>query len=118
MSETLPSSSLSELDSRSGLFSAMLVLSFFPFLVLTGKSSLLKNLTGGLDLVFISSWITPIYSSFLFNDVEKFKNKYSLCAKVRENRSFRKYRFKLEDQSSQSFIASIKIYPVIDHSAP
>jgi hypothetical protein len=64
MSDTLPSSSLSELDSRSGLFSAMLVLSFFPFLVLTGKSSLLKNSTGGLDLVFIRSWITPIYSSF------------------------------------------------------
>jgi hypothetical protein len=42
----------------------MLVLSFFPFLVLTGKSSLLKNLTGGLDLVFIRSWINPIYSSF------------------------------------------------------
>jgi hypothetical protein len=64
MSETLPSSSLSELDSLSGLLSAMLVVSFFPFLVLTGRSSLLKNSTGGLDLVFIRSWINPIYSSF------------------------------------------------------
>ena len=64
MFETLPSSSLSELDSLSGLLSAMLVVSFFSFLVLTGKSSLLKNLTGGLDLVFMRSWINPIYSSF------------------------------------------------------
>ncbi len=71
MSETLPSSSLSELDARSGLLSAILVLFFFPFRVLIGKSSLLKNCAGGLDLVFIRSWITPIYSSFQKNDVEK-----------------------------------------------
>jgi len=73
MSETLPSSSLSELDCLSGLLSAMLAVSFFPFLVLTGKSSLLKNLTGGLDLVFIRSWITSIYSSFQ-KQKEQFEN--------------------------------------------
>jgi hypothetical protein len=73
MSETLPSSSsLSELEARSGLLSAIVVLFFFPFRVLTGKSSLLKNCAGGLDLVFIRSWITPIYSSFQNNAVEKF----------------------------------------------
>ena len=72
MSETLPSSSsLSELDTRSGLPSAISVLFFFPFRVLTGKSSLLKNCAGGLDLVFMRSWITPIYSSFQNDDVEK-----------------------------------------------
>jgi hypothetical protein len=32
---------------------------------------LLKNCAGGLDLVFIRSWITPIYSSFQNDDVEK-----------------------------------------------
>jgi hypothetical protein len=63
------SSSLSELDTRSGLLSAISVLFFFSFRVLTGKSSLQKNCAGGLDLVFMRSWITPIYSSFQNNDV-------------------------------------------------
>jgi hypothetical protein len=40
---------------------------------------LLKNCAGGLDLVFIRSWITPIYSSFQNNDVE---NVYYICVKT------------------------------------
>ena len=69
MSETLPSPSLSELDARSGLLSAMLVLFFFPFRVFTGKSSLLKNCSGGLDLVFIRSLIAPVYDLKIKNSL-------------------------------------------------
>ena len=43
---------------------------------------------------------------------------FSLCVKVRENCSPRKYGFKPEDPSSQSLIVSIKIFPDIDYSAP
>jgi hypothetical protein len=118
MSETLPSSSsLSELDARSGLLSAMLVLSFFPFWVLTGKSSLLKNWAGGLDLVFIRSWISPIYSSFQNDNVEKFSYIFSLCAKVRENRSLRKLWLKLKYSIPQFLLPPIMIFPVIDYFA-
>ena len=57
---------------------------------------------------------TPIFQKY---DVEKIFCIISLYAKVRENRSFRKCRLKLEYPSSQTLLLSIKIFQLLIYFA-
>jgi hypothetical protein len=56
------------------------------------------------NLSFTAPYSNSFFVENFYFDFSKIWLRVSLNAKVRENRSFRKHRFKLEDPSSQSFM--------------